>query len=245
MANATSWRGVMRELGLNPSNGGVTRTIRNHADGLGLDTSHFRNNRSWSDSQLREVLTGSRTWDDVLTALGLSRRAGGERVLVRGHAARLGLDTSHLGQPAVPSRTASDLSPDLANLRFAAESMAGAWFTLCGCDVAVPTAQCAYDLLVSMPDGIKRVQVKTTTRMTKVGWAAQVSRRPYSIGNRTSAIPYDPDEIDLFFVVDGDLTMYVIPMLAVGGRMHILLRAYKKYIVGNAAGLCTPVARAA
>jgi hypothetical protein len=28
-------------------------------------------------------------------------------------------------------------------------------------------------------------------------------------------------------------------------RSAILLRAYKKYIVGNAAGLCTPVTRAA
>jgi hypothetical protein len=31
VAAATSWRGVMRELGLNPANGGTTRTIRRRA----------------------------------------------------------------------------------------------------------------------------------------------------------------------------------------------------------------------
>jgi hypothetical protein len=245
VANATSWRGVMRELGLNPSNGGVTRTIRSRVARMGLDTSHFRNNRSWSDDQLRKAFAEARTWDEVLTALGLSGRAGGERVTVKGHAARLGLDTSHLGQPAPPAPAASALAPDLANLRFAAESLAAAWFALRGCGVCFPVVPSAYDLLVSSTAGMQRVQVKTTTRVTKDGWLAQVARRPYSIGNKASAIPYDPDEVDTFFVVDGDLTMYVIPMRAVGGRMHILLRAYKKYIVGNAAGLGTPVTRAA
>src|SRR5205823_14650969 len=46
VAAATSWRGVMRELGLNPANGGTTRTIRRHAALLGLDTSHFRSSSS-------------------------------------------------------------------------------------------------------------------------------------------------------------------------------------------------------
>jgi hypothetical protein len=66
---------------------------------MGLDTSHFRNNRSWSDGQLRAALTEFRTWDEVLAALGLSGKAGGERVILKGHAVRLGIDTSHLGRP--------------------------------------------------------------------------------------------------------------------------------------------------
>jgi hypothetical protein len=70
VARASSWRGVMRELVLNPNNGGVTKTIRSHSSRMGLDTSHFRSNRSWSDGQLREALTESRTWDEVLVALG-------------------------------------------------------------------------------------------------------------------------------------------------------------------------------
>jgi hypothetical protein len=43
--------------------------------------------------------------------------------------------------------------------------------------------------------------------------------------------------IDLFFIIDGDLTMYLIPSRAIAGRLQVVLRTYKKYIVGNAAGL--------
>jgi hypothetical protein len=235
----------MRELGLNPANGGATLTIRRHAAWLGLDTSHFKGNRSWPDSLLRRAVTESRTWDEVLTALGLSSRAGGERTLVKAHALRLGLDISHLGHPASHAVPSCELSPDLAHLRQAAESLAAAWFVLCGCNVAFPVAPDRYDLLVSTPDGTRRVQVKTTICSTRDGWMARIARRPYSIGNNALLVPYDPEEIDLFFIVDGDLTMYVIPSRAVGGRTAILLRTYAKYIVGNAAGLMDKAPRAA
>jgi hypothetical protein len=242
---ATSWRGVMRELGLNPSNGGVTRTIRGHAARLGLDYSHFRANRSWSDTALRQALAASRTWEEALMSLGLSGRAGGERTLLRGHALRLGIDVSHLGSPAPHAAVASSLQPDLKHLREAAETLAATWFVACGCEVAVPTVPCSYDLLVTTPDGIKRVQVKTTACVTKDGWQVTVSRRPYSIRKDAPLIPYNPEDVDLFFIVDGDLTMYVIPMIAIAGRMRILLRSYKKYIVGNAAGLWAAASRVA
>jgi len=45
--------------------------------------------------------------------------------------------------------------------------------------------------------------------------------------------------IDSFFIVDGDLTMYLIPSQVIAGRVQILLRAYGKYIVGSAAGFMT------
>jgi hypothetical protein len=122
----------MRELGLNPANGGATLTVRRHAAWLGLDTSHFKGNRSWSDAVLRRAVTESRTWDEVLTTLGLSTRAGGERTLVNAHALRLALDLTHLGQPARHEAAPYKLRPDLAHLRRAAESLAAAWFVLCG-----------------------------------------------------------------------------------------------------------------
>jgi hypothetical protein len=50
-------------------------------------------------------------------------------------------------------------------------------------------------------------------------------------------LAYSPDEIDLFFIIDGDMTMYLIPSRAIAGRITILLRTYRKYIVGNASGL--------
>ncbi len=43
------------------------------------------------------------------------------------------------------------------------------WFVLCGCNVSIPLEPAVYDLLVSMPDGIKRIQIKTTT-YSKNGW---------------------------------------------------------------------------
>ena len=74
------------------------------------------------------------------------------------------------------------LKPALRNLREAATSLAACWFSLCGFNTAIPVEPTVYDLLVSMPDGIKRVQVKTTTYNGKNGWLIQVGRRPYSIG---------------------------------------------------------------
>lgn len=64
-----------------------------------------------------------------------------------------------------------------------------------------------------------------------------VGRRPYSIRKDTPLIPYDPDLIDYFFMVDGDLNLYLVPSRVIAGRVAILLRTYAKYIVGNAGGL--------
>jgi len=97
-----------------------------------------------------------------------------------------------------------------------------------------------YDLLVSMPEGIQRVQVKTTTCFSKDGWTVVVGRRPYSVGNRERRIPYDPELIDWFFIVDGDLAIYLIPSRTIAGRVAILLHTCRKYIIGNAAGLMAP-----
>ena len=106
--------------------------------------------------------------------------------------------------------------------------------------MAIPTEPAVYDLLVVMPEGIRRVQVKTTTCYSKDGWTVVVGRRPYSVGNRERRIPYDPESIDLFFIVDGDLTIYLIPSRIIAGRVAILLHTYTKYIVGSAAGLMAP-----
>jgi hypothetical protein len=50
-------------------------------------------------------------------------------------------------------------------------------------------------------------------------------------------MPYDPDVIDYFFIVDGDYDMYLIPSRIVAGRVAIQLRTYRKYLVGNASAL--------
>lgn len=175
IAVSTSWRGVMRELGLGVTSAGPIHTVRRVAQRLGLDTSHFRGKRAWSDAQLRRAVMDSRSWAEALTSLGLAPASGDGKIRVKAHA----------------------------------------------------------------------IRVKTSTHDTKGGWHCSVGRRPYSPGNTERVIPYDPDVIDLFFIVDGDMTMYLVPSRAFAGRVRILLRAYKKYIVGNAAGLLETAQHAA
>jgi hypothetical protein len=240
VAGSSNWRNVMRILGLNANSAGAIRIVRRDVERLGLDTSHFRGKRIWSDSQLRRAVMDSLSWDELLSTLGLAPGSGDGRIRVKAHAMRLELDLSHLENLAGNSVGAAEAKPDLRYLRDAATSLAAAWFSLCGSSVAIPAEPAVYDLLVVMPEGIKRVQVKTTTCYCKDGWTVVVGRRPYSIGNRERRIPYDPESIDWFFIVDGDLTIYLIPSRVIAGRVAILLHTYINYIVGSVAGLMAP-----
>jgi hypothetical protein len=206
---------------------------------LGLDTAHFRGARRWSDEQLKTSIAGARTWDEVIAKLGLSANSGSTRSFLKGHAVRLGIDYSHLagGQPAEPDHSRFGVpEPGLEHLREAAASIAAAWFIFSGCAVSLPVEPAVYDLLAEFPDGIKRIQVKTTTYNSKNGWAVGVGHKPHADSRRRRA-PYELSDIDLFFVIDGDLNMYLMPAIALAGAVGVLLRTYKGYIVGNASGL--------
>ncbi len=235
-----SWRGVMRELGLCVTSAGSLRVVKRRVAFLGLDTSHFTGQRTWSDATLKRAATRAHSWNELLAAIGIQSNSGDERIRVRAHALRLGLDLSHLVNPQQEGPGPLGAKPALSHLREAATSLAACWFSLCGSHPAFPVEPAVYDLLVSMPDGVKRVQVKTTTYNSKNGWMIQVGRRPYSIGNNARLVPYDPELIDLFFIVDGDLSLYLIPSSVIAGRVGLLLRSYAGYIVGSAAGLMTP-----
>jgi hypothetical protein len=163
---------------------------------------------------------------------------------VKAHATRLGLDLAKLDDLGTAPQAQPVFKPDTKHLREAGTAIAAMWFLLCGYNASIPMEPTLYDLLVSMPDGIKRVQVKTTTCNSN-GWAVAVGRRPYSIGNRTPLVPYDPDLIDYFFILDGELTMYVIPSRVIAGRVAILLGNYSEFIVGSAAALMQRSAPAA
>jgi len=245
VAAAANWRDVMRALGLRADSAGAIRILKRHVIRLGLDTSHFRGKRSWSDAQLRHAVIDSQSWDELLIALGLTPGNGDGRIRIKAHAIRLGLELAHLEKPAAERIEPADLKPDRRYLRDAASSIAASWFSLCGFNVAIPMEPTVYDLLVRTPEGIRRVQVKTTTCYSKDGWTVPVSRRPYSIGNRERRVPYDPELIDWFFIMDGDLNIYLIPSRVLAGRIAILLRTYTEYIVGNACGLMAPPSRAA
>lgn len=245
VATSRSWRSVMRELGLCVTSAGSIQAVRRHVARLGLDTSHFTGQRIWSDAKLIEAAPKARSWSALLAAIGVKSTSRAYQTRVKAHAVRLGLDLSHLDDNAQGDSHQPSPTPALRNLRDAATMLAASWFSLCGFATAIPVEPAVYDLLVSMPDGIKRVQVKTTTYNSKDGWLVRVGRRPYSAGNQERLVPYDPELIDLFFIVDGDLTLYLIPSMVIAGRVGLLLRTYARYMVGNAAGLMTPRPKAA
>lgn len=251
---STNWKSVMLLLGFGEraKSAGAVRIVRRRATELGFDASHFRGKRRWSDDQLRQAVAECKSWEEVVLRLGLSAENGSIAPHIKSHTVRLGLDTEHLKgisyvgrQPpgAVPNVAALPTNPK--NLRTAAELIAAAWFTLRGCTVSIPATPAIYDLLVDAPEGLMRVQVKSTTRTYRdSGWLAGIGHHPDTHSKKGYVLAYSPDEIDLFFIIDGDMTIYLIPSRTVAGRITILLRTYKKYIVGNVRGLLGTVDKA-
>jgi hypothetical protein len=227
----------MRELGLHATSAGAIRIVKRHVTRLGLDTSHFTGQRRWSDVQLKIAVASAQSWCELFSQLGRSSYDKDDRLRVKAHAVRLGLDLSRLDGMGADTPARPELKPDVKHLREAGTAIAAMWFLLYGCNASIPVEPAIYDLLVSWPGGIKRVQVKTTTYNSKDGWMVQVGRRPYSVGNRERLVPYDPDLVDSFFILDGDLTMYLIPSRVLAGRVAILLRNYSEYIVGDISSL--------
>lgn len=220
IAASTSWRGTLRELGLVATSSATIKSIRARAEGLGLDYTHFRGQRRWTDAQLREAIGESRTWDEVVEKLPLVDTS--DIALIKGHTSRLGIETSHLtarGQDDIETV----LLPGAEHLDRAGPLLAAAWFTLCGCDVSWPLEPSRYDLLVSSASGIRRVQVKTTRTRAAGTWKVYLST------SRRARRTYDPDEIDDFFIIDGDLEYYLIPVSDVGGFHALHLRGYERY----------------
>jgi hypothetical protein len=252
VAAQRSWRGVIRQLGFNPASSSMRRSLQKHAARLGLDTSHFTGNRRWGDVQLMYAIKNASSWKEVGDYLGVvADPPCGERRHLKGHAARLGLDTTHLSEPtnltlrsAPQPHAVNDLGYRPEQLRRAAPSIAMAWFALRGCTSSLPSEPEVYDLLVGSPFGILRVQVKSTTCKMKKddAWQVKVGHGSGGKRNTVGVIPYDHEAIDLYFIVDGDLCLYLIPSVVLGGRIRIYLRAYQEYIVGYATSLLGPAA---
>jgi hypothetical protein len=197
------------------------RSVRVHANRLGLDYSHFTGQRRWTEQQLVAAIASATSWTQVAETLGLA--GGSSTATIRGHAVRLGLDTDHLAPPRKPQPPVELMRPQQVNLPRAGSLMAAAWFELCGHSVSWPLEPCRYDLLVWMGTTAVRVQVKTTTVKQGTSWTVWISN---SGKERTT---YDPAEIDRFFVIDGDFDFYLIPVAAVGGLTAIQLSAYRGY----------------
>ncbi|ROR66611.1 hypothetical protein EDD26_2003 [Agrococcus jenensis] len=225
IAAASSWRGVLRQLGLAGTSGNAIRALRSRADRVGADYEHFRGQRRWSDAQITEAVRVARKWSDVVERLDLQSDAALATVI--GHAARIGLDVARLDvrSPALPRHAPT---PQLRHLARAGALLAASWYSLCGWDVSWPLEPSRYDLLVNDGATVRRVQVKTTTVRVADSWKVYLS----TAGRERKT--YSAHEIDEFFVIDGDLNCYLIPLASVGGLQAIHLRAYESFRLPSA-----------
>jgi hypothetical protein len=188
-----------------------------------LDTTHFTGQRRWTEDALASAIASSKSWSQVAETLGLS--GGSSTSALKGHAARLGIDASHFGRAAAAPPGSPSPRPDLANLGRSGSLLAAAWFAMCGYEVSWPLEPCRYDLLAIRGAEALRVQVKTTSTMQAGRWVVVLSKA------RRVRVVYDPDEIDLFFLIDGDFDYYLIPVAAVGGMHAITLSGYEHFRV--------------
>jgi hypothetical protein len=219
VTSSTSWRGVLRALGLAGTSSSAIASVRERADRVGLAYGHFTSQRGWTDSDLREAVAAASSWDSVAQHLGVQRTTPLGRL--RGHAVRLGIDVGHLAEQA-PSRDDA-CEPSTAQLRRAGSLLAAARYVLGGAAVSWPLEPCRYDLLVHDGSGLRKVQVKTTTVRVGESWKVYLS----TSGRQRRT--YDPDEIDEFFIIDGELNCYIIPVAVVGGLHAIHLSSYAAY----------------
>jgi len=131
------------------------RSVRVHADRLGLDYNHFTGQRRWTDQQLVAAIASATSGTQVADTLGLA--GDSSTATIRGHAVRLGLDTDHLTPQMKPQPPVELMRPQHVNLPRAGSLMAAAWFELCGHPVSWPLEPCRYDLLVWMGTTAERV----------------------------------------------------------------------------------------
>jgi len=229
IASATSWRGALRDLGLLGTSAGAMRSVRKRADGLGLDYSHFRGQRRWTESALREAVGLATSWPEVVESLQLEGTEDVSRL--KGHASRVGLDTSHFVEQS-PVESGSAAVPTASNLARAGSLLAASWYTLDGSSVSWPLEPSRYDLIVDNGLELRRVQVKTTSTLAGRSWKVYIST---SGGKRQT---YGVDEIDEFSIIDGDLNFYRIPVADVGGLQAIHLSSYERYRLAQRGRVC-------
>ena len=221
VAAARSWRGVLRHLDLPATSSSAIRSVRRRADRLGLDHRHFTAGRRWTDIQLVDAVAGCDSWPQVARALGLAD--GSSTTVLKGHARRLGIDAAHLDRAG--PRAGAPPAPELDRLPRAGSLLAASWFVLSGHDVSWPLEPCPYDLVVHRDGASSRVQVKTTRHRARGSWVVKVR------GSGRSGAPYDPDDLDQFFIIDGDLRYYLLPVAVLAGRQSVNLRGYGDYRV--------------
>lgn len=103
--------------------------------------------------------------------------------------------------------------------------MAAASLRMRGHHVSWPLEPARYDLLADFQGHLVRVQVKTTTHRQEGRWTVWLSST-----SPTRTI-YASEEVDAFYVIDGDLTHYWLPIERVAGFQAVALTAYPDCIL--------------
>ncbi|BDD82464.1 hypothetical protein TPB0596_22270 [Tsukamurella pulmonis] len=212
----------MRELGLRATSSGAIRSVRARADVLGIDYSHFGRLRWWSDDDVRAAVDGVTSWAEAAARLGV-RDDPSALGAVRRDARRLGVGVLRVDSVGAAPGDGATFAPHA--LARAGSMLAASWFTLRGHEVSWPLEPCRYDLVVNTGVELIRVQVKTTISRSANSWKVYLST------SRQGRTTYEEDEIDQFFIIDGDLTCYRIPLAAVKGLSAVHLSAYGRFRV--------------
>jgi hypothetical protein len=222
----------MRELGYATTNGRTAALLRHRAEQLGLDATHFRGQRAWSDDELRAAIKSSTSWGAVLRHLGLGTGGGNVMVSVKARAMQLQIDYSHIErrQKAPKGVVPFTAPPRVEHLRSAGPTLVAGWFAQRGYRMSFPTEPCPYDLVVDDNGVLYRIQVKTCTGKDRTGsWRCHLAQNP----KYRKTVVYDPDDVDFFFIIDGDMSYYLTPTEEVAGASEVSLNTLQHRMVGN------------
>lgn len=235
LRTARSWKDVCVTLAV-PVGGKTFNSLRDRADSLGLDYTHLygKGHRrlvvsAVNDDRLRDLVPQCRSWNHLAMELGYSNsRSGGWQPRVAARIEALGLSVEHfqgrgyIGLMPFVNEPAFTAAPSADRLRVAATGKAIAWFSERGYVVSLPVEPAVYDLIVDSQSGLDRIQVKSSTTANR---CAQFSRTVYDNRQPGRAstgyvrrVPYEPGDIDYFFVVLADGSMYLLPYEVIGRR---------------------------
>ena len=116
------------------------------------------------------------------------------------------------------------------------EAAALLYFNLQDFPVSIPFGDNQrYDLIVEFPEGLKRVQVKTTRYKKKTDGKFEVALRTrWSDRNKTTTRFLDDTEIDLLFIYTAEGDIYLIPSKDLTAKSALILgEKYKEYHKGR------------
>lgn len=204
--------------------------------------------RSYTDSDLQAAVVASRSWSEVVVAVGMAGGSASGRLQQR--AAELGLDTSHFSARSTRGDAAAAVDLPFkggSSLRTPGHlglSTAIHWFLSHGYVVSIPIETAPYDLIAESDAGLQRVQVKTTStfassgrhrvKLTRAAWAPDVA---LNSRGRYRMVAYGEGLIDYFFIAAKGGPNYLIPWSVVRGLKEIALEVkYASFILPELSG---------